>query len=329
MKKKTKLTIEEQINDLKEKGVKFNIVNEEDAKDFLQYNNYYFKLKSYARNYAINRIDGKYVNLEFAYLVELSKIDMYIRKIIIDLSLDIEHFLKTRMIYDMSENPEEDGYNIVELYLEYHPEGEREVFKSNIPDAANSNLLEKHSDGEKYSLWNIVEVLSFGKFIDLYATYYQTYNQKNYISYLGSIKFLRNAAAHNNCLINSLMTPYKLKKFKKTKQLTNSLAKAKEVSRYVSSSARNKKMGNPVIHDFVALLLVYNDLLDTDSNKVARDKKMEQIYNFFCSDNGRCKRNKEYFKKNQAICETHRFVECIIKYIIKENKSENHKHYLE
>jgi hypothetical protein len=84
---KNKLTIDEQIKDLKEKGVAFNIMNEDDAKKFLRYNNYYFKLKSYASNYPINPKNGKYVNLEFAYLVELSKIDMYLRKIILDIQL--------------------------------------------------------------------------------------------------------------------------------------------------------------------------------------------------------------------------------------------------
>ena len=60
---KKKLTIDEQIEDLKKKGVTFEIMCEEDAKKFLRYNNYYFKLKSYAKNYPINPKNGKYVNL--------------------------------------------------------------------------------------------------------------------------------------------------------------------------------------------------------------------------------------------------------------------------
>ena len=51
---KKKLTIDEQIIDLEEKGVTFNIMNDDEAKIFLRYNNYYFKLKSYASNYPIN-----------------------------------------------------------------------------------------------------------------------------------------------------------------------------------------------------------------------------------------------------------------------------------
>lgn len=56
---KKKLTIDEQIIDLEEKGVTFNIMNDDEAKIFLRYNNYYFKLKSYASNYPINPKNNK------------------------------------------------------------------------------------------------------------------------------------------------------------------------------------------------------------------------------------------------------------------------------
>lgn len=114
---KQKLTVEGQVQDMKEKDIKFEICSEEDAKKFLQYNNYYFKLKSYARNYNMNSQTKKYFNLDFAYLVELSKLDMYIRKIILELSLDVEHYLKVRLMKDLSDNSEEDGYNIVTVFF--------------------------------------------------------------------------------------------------------------------------------------------------------------------------------------------------------------------
>ena len=118
---KLKLTVEEQVKDMMSKNIQFELYSIDDAKKFLKYNNYYFKLKSYARNYNINPQTKKYYNLDFAYLVELSKLDMYIRKIILELSLDIEHYLKVRLMNDLSNNPKEDGYNIVRLFLQYHP----------------------------------------------------------------------------------------------------------------------------------------------------------------------------------------------------------------
>ncbi|MBQ3420249.1 MAG: Abi family protein, partial [Romboutsia sp.] len=62
---KNKLSIKEQISHMKNvQGIKFNIVNESEAEEFLKNNNYYFKVKSYAKNY--NKYDrginkGKYI----------------------------------------------------------------------------------------------------------------------------------------------------------------------------------------------------------------------------------------------------------------------------
>lgn len=206
---KKKLTIDEQIANLKEKGVTFNIMNEDEAKKFLRYNNYYFKLKSYASNYPVNPKNNKYVNLDFAYLVELSRIDMYFRKIILGMCLDVEHVLKTRMLYDISRNEKEDGYNIVRKYFFAYDATKTEIRQKANSYNFTSNLADKHAVDAEYPVWNLVELLSFGKFVELYTLYYQEYNSPNYSAYLQSIKFLRNAAAHSNCLLSSIMKPRK------------------------------------------------------------------------------------------------------------------------
>lgn len=115
---KRKLSIEEQIADFKEKNIKFELYPEEEAKKFLKYNNYFFKLKSYAHNYSkYSKVElrHKYVNLDFAYLVELSTLDMYFRRVIVGLCLDIEHVLKTRLMYDITKNDDEDGIILSEI----------------------------------------------------------------------------------------------------------------------------------------------------------------------------------------------------------------------
>ena len=123
--RKIKLTIDEQIEHMKNNnGIKFNIMDEEDSKVYLKDNTYYFKIKSYAKNYEkyINGKNiGRYINLEFAYLVELSKIDMYFRRIVLKMTLDIEHFLKTQLLRDFQYNPDEDGYSIVRDFLNQYP----------------------------------------------------------------------------------------------------------------------------------------------------------------------------------------------------------------
>ncbi len=48
---KPMLDVEGQVQHLKDKGITFQLVNEEEAKEYLRNNNYYFKLTSYRKNY--------------------------------------------------------------------------------------------------------------------------------------------------------------------------------------------------------------------------------------------------------------------------------------
>lgn len=327
---KKKLTVEEQIQDMVDKNIQFELCSKDYAKKFLKYNNYYFKLKSYARNYNINQQTKKYYNLDFAYLVELSKLDMYIRKIILELSLDVEHYLKVRLINDMSDNSEEDGYNIVRLFLQYHQNAGNDIQNKADRYSFCSDLAEKHlneyKEPKELALWNIVELLSFGNFMELYQVYYQMYPSFNYSDYLKSIKFIRNAAAHNNCILSTLRKPNSLKKFSKTKKLANILGKIPE---FRELDNRDAMMKNPVIHDFVTLLFVYNDIMKVSATKNVRNRKMEEICHQFCDEDGRIRKNKSYFDKNPYIKEAYSFVCSIIKYIDKKNKNPKHTNFLQ
>lgn len=326
---KLKLTVEEQIQDMVDKNIQFELYSKEDAKKFLKYNNYYFKLKSYARNYNINIQTKKYYNLDFAYLVELSKLDMYIRKIILELSLDVEHYLKVRLMNDLSDNPKEDGYNIVRLFLRYHSNAMADIQSKADKYSFCSDLAEKHlneyNEPKELAVWNIVELFSFGNFMELYELYYQMYPSFNYSDYLKSIKFIRNAAAHNNCILSTLRKPNSLTKFSKTKKLANILGKIPEFRELDNKDAMMK---NPVIHDFVTLLFVYNDIMKVSATKNVRNRKMEEIRHLFCDLDGRIRKNKNYFEKNPYIQEAYSFICSIIKYIDKKNKNPKHTNFL-
>ena len=306
---KKKLSIEEQIADFKEKNIKFELYPEEEAKKFLKYNNYFFKLKSYAHNYSkYSKVElrHKYVNLDFAYLVELSTLDMYFRRVIVGLCLDIEHVLKTRLMYDITKNDDEDGYNIVRNYVKNDYMVLAGLYK-NIGNSATTELIEKfHEDEDKIPVWSFIETLSFGRFIELYQYYYGTYGGASYSSYLGSIKFLRNAAAHNTCLLNSLRRPYAIK-INKNKDIMDCLDKSK---RFTTSF--KTKMANPVIHDFVVLLFVYYDILNTSANRSMREKGMGEVNKLFFET---MLRKKVFFEKNDVLIEDYKFVCQVIKYL--------------
>lgn len=303
--KRLKLSIDEQILDMQSKGISFIHSDINDAKHFLKYNNYYFKLKAYEKNYDRYRStpkQGQYINLDFGYLKELSTLDMYLRKLILSMALDIEHALKVQLLLDLTNNPNEDGYAIVQEYLEKDYTTVKTIHDK-IGKSAASDLIQKRlNEDDDYALWEIVEVLSFGYFIDLYQLYYSKYPSKiEFSSFLWSIKFLRNAAAHNNCLLNSIKSPYNVI-LHKNKDILFEVSKIKTIS----EKSRTTWMQNPVVHDFIILVYVYlNVIKSTDIKR----KGIEQLKWLF---EDRMLTHKDYFKKNTSIKECYRFTNKII-----------------
>lgn len=304
--RKEKLNLDEQIQHMESKGIKFTIVDKESAKKFLENNTYYFKIKAYSKNFekyndGINK--GKYVNLEFAYLKDLSTLDMYIRKFIIKMSLDIEHYLKVKLIKDFTNNDKEDGYNIVKEFLNVHS-----VIRDNINIKSNNStckyLIEKYNDN--FALWNIIEVLTFGEFINLYRFYYSYYQNDEEIkfsNFLLSIKFLRNAAAHNNCLLNGMKKPY-------SQIITPNMEITKFVSKIpgMTKELKGQKLKNHIVHDFIISVYVFNNVV---TSKEIKCNTMEELKELF---ENRFLKHKEYYEKVNILIENYKFVKKIIDY---------------
>lgn len=77
-----------------------------------------------------------------------------------------------------------------------------------IKNHKNSNayvydLVNKYEND--FAFWNLVEILTFGDLIFFYDFYISKKQTKNDFDFLlRYIKFARNAAAHNNCMLNQL-----------------------------------------------------------------------------------------------------------------------------
>lgn len=224
-----KLSIDEQITDMQTKGITFHHSDKDNAKRFLKYNTYYFKIKAYERNYDKYNATpkkGQYINLDFAYLKELSTLDMYLRKTILSMALDIEHALKVQFLYELTQNPLEDGYTIVEEFL-MQDFTTVKIIHNKIGKSATSDLIQKRlNEDDNYSLWEIVVVLSFGHFIDLYQLYYAKYPSKN-------------------------------------KDILFEISKIKTIS----EKSRATWMKNPVVHDFIILVYVYLNVIKSSGIK--------------------------------------------------------------
>ena len=100
-------------------------MSETEAAEYLSKRNNYMRTASYRKNYAKHETGaqvGKYINLDFAYLAELSNIDFYLREHLLKMCIDIEHALKVALLAEIEQNPQEDGYKIVCDFLEKYPQ---------------------------------------------------------------------------------------------------------------------------------------------------------------------------------------------------------------
>ena len=87
---KPMLDTDGQIDHLRSKGVSFRYMSESDARNYLEQNNNYFRLRAYRKNFdkhpdGIRK--GNYIDLDFAMLVDLSVIDMRLRYVLLQLVL--------------------------------------------------------------------------------------------------------------------------------------------------------------------------------------------------------------------------------------------------
>ncbi len=211
------LTPEEQVMHLKSKGVRFSLMSEEEAVNYLTANNNYFRLRSYRTGFS--RVDsgarqGQYANLDFKMLVDLSIIDMLLRNEMLPMTLDIEHFAKVRLLSRI-EQAGEDGYSVVRDFLGSYDSMTRDgrvvnQTKAEIDRGKSSpyvaGILERYPN-YSFPVWALLELVAFGTFTYFYKFCAKRFNDKAMLDefyILQNVKCLRNACAHNNCILNDM-----------------------------------------------------------------------------------------------------------------------------
>ena len=292
---KPKKTVSQLIEEMAERGITFNYINTESAEVYLSEINNYLRTASYRKNYQKyqrGRKQGQYINLDFAYLTELSTIDMHYRFLIQKMCSDIEHSICVKLISDIEKDSTTDGYDLVRNYLHNNPR-ELQKIEGMVVSPHTGNLLRKYftlsSHGNRHRIqiqnyddcpvWVLLELLSFGSLIFFYLDYYPSRNIGHLPrNILNLVRSLRNAAAHNNCILSTLRKPNSLKKFSKTKKLANILGKIPE---FRELDNRDAMMKNPVIHDFVTLLFVYNDVMKVSATKKPEIEKWKKFVIYF------------------------------------------------
>ena len=66
---------------------------------------------------------------------------MYLREIIVQMALNIEHFAKIKLMNLITDNPNEDGYTIVSDYINNLPENNRIHLMQELNKNSRSPLL--------------------------------------------------------------------------------------------------------------------------------------------------------------------------------------------
>ena len=296
-----------------EKGILFKYTSDAEAENYLININNYLRTAAYRKNYqkytnGINK--GKYICLDFAYLQELSTIDMHFRFIVSKMCLDIEHDLKVKLLKDVEQDSSTDGYDIVNNFLSQNSYiiGKLEAnsaspFTSDlihkyftIHRVYNTTKQKKENKIVAYNdcpIWVLLEMLTFGDFIKFYEFYYSTRNfPKLSTPIINLVKSLRNGAAHNNCILADLAHGTS----RAPSEISQEIAKISSIN----LNQRQKKLSCRPMLEFTCLLYVYK-LIVSDKVKYHRIKELKEL--FF----KRMPEKRGFFKANELIKSNYEF----------------------
>ena len=276
------LNVDGQINHLISKGVRFDLISVEDATDYLNNHNNYFKLRAYRKNFATHPAGpnkGKYINLDFAQLKDLAIIDMRMRYVFMGMALDIEHFAKVQLLH-IIENSTDDGYQIVESYFDslkqYDLNNNTHRYDALVNDIERNRnnpycggIIDKYNGW--YPVWAFVEIITFGTFIHFYgfcSDYLSDKTLKDNYFILLTIKDLRNAAAHSNCIIHDLGA--KDAQHNANYDLTRSLSS-------ITKSVRKNQLSNERMRQIATLLFAHARFVTSDGTRNRTKNQLKEL----------------------------------------------------
>ncbi|SFA87123.1 Abi-like protein [Acetitomaculum ruminis DSM 5522] len=304
------LKIEDQLKHMESKGITFNIISRDEARNYLTENNNYFKLRAFRKNYdkvSGGENDGKYIGLDFGMLCDLATIDMHVRYCVLQLALNTEHFLKVKLLKRCELN-NEDGYAIVNDYFNHIKVSDKKHNRLSNELERNRNnpycggIIESCSDG--YAIWAFIEVVSLGTLLDFYKFCADRFNDddmKNDYYLMRTVRPLRNAAAHNNCIISDLRA--KDRNFQPDKEMLKELSS-------IRKDTKNKRLSNIRMLQICTLLYTHKKIGSSASNGAAR-RLLNELVN-------RMIRNKDYYMKNTTFVGNFTFLKKIVEIFFQE-----------
>ncbi len=299
-KRKELLTYPQLLSKMSDIGIGFNEWDTEQAIEFLQEKNYYYKVSSYRKLFP--KVDGKY-NIEFATLADIAVIDMRLRYLLLGICLDIEHSIKTTIMDLVTKHHKIDGYDIVKDYAVYNPPGYNNTIKALSKNTYLKNIYLKHH--QDIPIWVLVEVMDFGNichFIKMYCEKYSNKNRLKKAKQLSSYaRHIRNACAHSNVLLVDMLVD-KPENVLSPSAVILSLGESFGLDR---SDLRYRKL-----HDIFSLIILHREYC---GDKLKRHRRLEAIE--------LAKRSKRYMKYYEENEDLKKIYQILCKILVKQSKT--------
>ena len=316
------MKISEMVSYLKTKNIKFELMSEESAEKYLRKNNNYYNIMSYKNDfvkYQCGELEGKYIDLDFAYLKDLSIIDYRTRLVLFKLIINIEHYLKIRILNTIEEISEEDGYKIVNLYLEKdfndknRPKKVHESIRKKVTNEYYQKIfskydLDKDTKIENIPIWEFLEIITFGELINFFEffTKYYKLDDNKYTFILREVNKLRNAVAHNSCVLCELDKKDNIHRIDIV--IINYLKNCG-----IGKENRNTKLSNSRIRQITYTLYMFNIIVSSEG--VKNNVKHDVTKLFY----GRIILNEKYYNNNGLLKSIYNYFDKIIQNNYKEN----------
>lgn len=238
--------------------------------------------------------------------------------------LDLEHYLKVEIINSIQESHPEEAYIIVREYIDSQDPLIRKQLKSSInpaehkADIYKGSLMENHFPN--YPVWAFLEIVKFADLIYFYSFVRSKYecsacnasscfhlrkgecdkikriNRQKKM--LHDVRSLRNAAAHNSCILNDLHY--------KSNMYFAQIEVKHHVYEVVPKEFAKHRLEYDRVRQIITLFHMYGIHVTSDTVKSIRYKEARHI---FCE---RFMRHIDYFHTNAPIKKTFEFLEKVI-----------------
>lgn len=267
---KPMLTPEEQVALLKKKGVTFERCGESQAIEALSGRDTFLHITAFRKmfqRHAEGKNAGKYVNLDFADLLDIDALDEEVRRGFLLASQDVERSVKTRLMERISSAPGEDGYGILVDFMDAQVKRYSNSIMRNLEARA-----EKSGGGDEYAgsliahygdampVWVFLEVVPFGTKLALYLFCAERWDDRSMRlkhNVLTDVKAVRNCCSHGSCLLNGLAEG-KSSAYETPHLIIEWLA----AHGFKKGKSRRAKMGNRRMQQLVACLAMLDECRD-------------------------------------------------------------------